>query len=244
MSKKLYFISIAIMQSLLVGLGVLNLSYLDYTEQTIGNSFLLYCMIALSGVFFIADLMYMIIDYKKQYIQYIAHHILYLVLAVLSVSNTSFRFMRYIFGTVLISEASGIILDIEAIYKLHKNPDADPLEYTDTKSSFLVYTKVVFLVVFLLIRYILIPYLIIQIAQQPWTSYEYSVFGINTVAYVAMHAFWLYKIIGYALRKFKKKPVISNAPDVKSKPDTVKDDDIVITVEKKAELEDQTRQTA
>lgn len=205
MSHKLYYITIGIIQTLLVSSSVLNLCYVDSTEQTLGNQFLLYSMLGLSGVFFIGDLVYMMIYYKKQHLQYIIHHILYLVIASFNVANTSFRFMRYIFGTVLISEVSGIILDIEAVYKLHLNPNADPLEFTDMNMPLAVYIKTVFFIVFLLVRYIVIPYFVAQIAMEKWTTYEYTMFIINTVSYVLMHVFWLYKIVMYIARKYMRK---------------------------------------
>jgi len=204
MSLKTYYVLLTITHSLLVGLSAVNLYNVDYVEQTFANVFLLYSMLGVSAVYFIGDLIYMIVSYKKPYKQFIIHHILYLVMLTLDAFNTSFRFMRYVFSTTLISEASSIFLDLEALYKIYKNPNADPMEMTKSTTKVNVLLKALFFTTFLSMRYVYIPYLIYSIMIDDWQSHEYIIFAINVPAYAVMHIFWFYKLVLYFGRKCKK----------------------------------------
>jgi hypothetical protein len=203
MFLKQYYGSLFIAQTLMVLLGATNLYYIENVEPTILNKGLLYSMLSVVATYFIGDLLYMITFYNKQYKSYIIHHILFATISYLTLIHTGFQFTRYMFSIAMLSESSSVILDIEALYKLYKNPNADPMKYAETGTKFLVFTKALFFVVFLSVRYGLVPYLTVQMLSMDWSVNEYRMIVVNSATYGVMHIFWFYKLVMYVIKKCK-----------------------------------------
>lgn len=181
--------------------GFWNIDNLYNYYETPTSYFCLCGLIISLLTYFILDLYYMYSYYIKKYDEYILHHKLFLFCAFITLTSGNISFIRFVLTICAITEVSSIILDIDGLYKLRRNPSIIPLYNNDEKDMILIYIKIIFLMVFLSIRYFVNGYYIYILFSLPWSIYEITILMINISCYAIMHIFWFYKIIIYLKNK-------------------------------------------
>jgi len=177
--------------------GFYNTYFYNIIYETDQSIFILYSMITSLIVYFVLDLYYMYKNYMNKYDEFIIHHSSFLLSMIFILFSNNYKFMRLLLSICAMTELSSIILDIEGLYKLKKNPHILPMFQTDDKNIFLIYLKILFLILFITVRYITNAYYIYICFITPWTLYEQIVLYMCILAYLLMHIFWLYKIVKY-----------------------------------------------
>jgi hypothetical protein len=190
--------------SMMIGTGVLNLKQADNTEPTFQNYFILNSMIYSSILHFVSDLYHLLANFTKRNIQYIVHHVVFLSAIICTLLTNNIHFIRNTMSISMLTEISGVVLDIDALYKVYLNPESDPREYSENKTVASKIIKIIFLSTFVVVRYIIAPFLVFKYYMKTTlNSYEKKVFFSTMSLYSLMHAFWFYKICGYVAKYIK-----------------------------------------
>lgn len=198
----IYTLYSLIMHAMMSGIGILNYKQIENTEPTFDNYFLLHSLTHTTIFYFVSDMCFNVVNFSRRNIQYIVHHIVFLSATTATILTKNIQFVRATIGIAMFTEISGILLDIDALYKLYLNPDAITAHYAENKTLMSKVIKVVFIGTFFVVRYIIAPFLVIKYYMaHTLTKYERSVFFTSMTLYTAMHGFWFYKITGY-VRKF------------------------------------------